>query len=52
MFINDIVKEFIHADDTNLYKVIVVDFPGSAAQILNCTWKDYEWAVPWLDNFL
>ena len=55
MFINDIVKE-IHsnirlvADDTSLY--IIVDFPDSAAQILNVDLERiYEWAVQWLVRF-
>ena len=49
MFVNDIVKEIhsnIHlfADDTSLY--IIVDFPDSAAQILNLDLaRLYEWAV-------
>ena len=55
MFINDIVKE-IHsnilllADDTCLY--IVVDFPDSAAQILNLDLeRQYEWVVQWFVKF-
>ena len=41
--INDIVKEIhsnirLFADDTSLY--IIVDFPDSAAQILNVSWKE------------
>ena len=49
MFINDIVKEIhsnirLFADDTSLY--IIVDFPDSAAQILNVDLERiYEWAV-------
>ena len=55
MFINDIVKEIhsnIHlfADDTGLY--IIVDFPDSAAQILNLDLERlYNWAVQWLVKF-
>ena len=51
MLINDIVKEthsnIRHsADDISL--CIIVDFPESAAQTLNWTWKDYDWAVHFL----
>ena len=55
MFINDIVKEIhsnkrLFADDTSL--VIIVDFPDSAAQILNVDLERlYEWAVQWLVRF-
>ena len=55
MFINDIVKEIhsnirLFADDTSLY--IIVDFPDSAAQILNVDLERlYEWAVQWLVRF-
>ena len=55
IFINDKVKR-IHsnirlcADDTGIY--IVVDFPGSAAQILNLDLERlYNWAVQWLVKF-
>ena len=55
IFINDIVKEIhsnirLFADDTSLY--IVVDFPDSAAQILNLDLERlYNWAVQWLVKF-
>ena len=55
MFINDIVKEIhsnirLFADDTSLY--IIVDFPDSAAQILNVDLERiYKWAVQWLVRF-
>ena len=55
MFINDIVKEIhsnirLFADDTSLY--IIVDFPDSAAQILNLDLERlYNWAVQWLVKF-
>ena len=55
MFKNDIVKEIhsnirLFADDTSLY--IIVDFPDSAAQILNVDLERlYEWAVQWLVRF-
>ena len=48
MFKNDIVKEIhsyirLFADDTRLY--IIVDFPDSAARILNLDQEIlYEWA--------
>ena len=51
----DIVKEIhssirLFADDTSLY--ISVDFPDSAAQILNLDLERlYNWAVQWLVNF-
>ena len=55
MFINDIVKE-IHsniclcAENTSLY--IIVDFPDSAAQILNLDLERlYIWAVQWIVKF-
>ena len=53
--INDIVKEIhsnirLSADDTSLY--IIVDFPDSAAQILNLDLERlYNWAVQWLVKF-
>ena len=56
MFINDIVKEIhsnicLFADDTSLY--IIVDFPDSAAQILNLDLERlYNWAVQWLVNLI
>ena len=52
MFITDTVKEIhanirLFADDTSLY--IIVDFPDSAAHILNLYLERlYEWAVQWL----
>ena len=55
IFINDIVKEIhsnkrLFADDTSLY--IIVDFPDSAAQILNLDLERlYNWAVQWLVKF-
>ena len=55
MFINYIVKEIhsnirLFADGTSLY--IIVDFPDSAAQILNVDLERiYEWAVQWLVRF-
>ena len=55
MFKNDIVKEIhsyirLFADDTRLY--IIVDFPDSAARILNLDQEiHYEWAVQWLIRF-
>ena len=53
--INDTVKEIhsnilLFADDTSLY--IIVDFPDSAAQILNLDLERLcEWAVQWLVRF-
>ena len=53
--INDTVKEthsniLLFADDTSLY--IILDFPDSAAQILNLDLERlYEWAVQWLVRF-
>ena len=55
MFINDIVKEMhsnirLFADDTRLY--IIVDFPDSAAQILNFDLERlYKCAVQWQERF-
>ena len=55
IFIIDIVKEIhsnirLFADDTSLY--IIVDFPDSAAQILNLDLERlYNWAVQWLVKF-
>ena len=55
LYINDIVHEInsnirLFADDTSLY--IIVDFPDSAAQILNVDLNRIgNWAEPWLVNF-
>ena len=55
MFIKDIVKDIhsnirLFADDTSSY--IIIDFPDSAAQILNLDLERlYEWAVQWLVRF-
>ena len=55
IFINDIVNEIhsnirLFADDTSLY--IIVDFPDSAAQMLNLDLERlYNWAVQWLVKF-
>ena len=55
IYINDTVKEIhpnilLFADDTSLY--IIVDFPDSAAQILNLDLERlYEWAMQWLVRF-
>ena len=55
MFINYIVKEIhskkrLFAYDTSLY--IIVDFPDSAAQILNLNLERlFNWAVQWLVTF-
>ena len=55
IFINNIVKAIhsnirLFADDTSLY--IIVDFPDSAAQILNLDLERlYNWAVQWLVKF-
>ena len=56
LFINDIVYEInsniqLFADDTTIY--IIVDFPDSAAQILNIDLEPIaHWAVMWLVNFI
>lgn len=55
LYINDIVHEIhsnirLFADDTSLY--IIVDFPDSAAQILNVDLhRISNWAESWLVNF-
>ena len=55
LFINDIVREInsnirLFADDTTIY--IIVDFPDSAAQILNIDLECIaHWAAMWLVNF-
>ena len=55
LYINDIVHEInssirLFADDTSIY--IIVDFPDSAAQILNIDLERIaNWAAKWLVNF-
>ena len=55
LFINDIVREInsnirLFADNTTIY--IIVDFPDSAAQILNIDLERIaHWAAMWLVNF-
>ena len=55
LFINDIVREInsnirLFADDTTIY--IIVDFPDSAAHILNIDLERIaHWAAMWLVNF-
>ena len=55
LYINDIVHEInsslrLFADDTSIY--IIVDFPDSAAQILNIDLdRIANWAAKWLVNF-
>ena len=55
LFINDIVREInsnlrLFADDTTIN--IIVDFPDSAAQILNIDLERIaHWAAMWLVNF-
>ena len=55
LYINDIVHQInssirLFADDTSIY--IIVDFPDSAAQILNIDLERIaNWAAKWLVNF-
>ena len=55
LYINDIVHEInynirLFADDTSLY--LIVDFPDSAAQILNIDLESISnWASTWLVTY-
>ena len=56
LYINDIVHEIhsnirLFADDTSLYIHVILDFPDSAAQILNVDDRISKWAKDWLVRY-